>query len=508
MNLVMITINHHFQILFDKKEGKKQYQNNDEKIHKRFDREDRGGRRYHDDRREKDEKNYDEAMSSKWTHDLFDQDDDQPVRTNTKKNRNHKKDIGVKDKRRDRERNERPGHERAVSDRTSNSNYLQRDMKNINESVKAIDINKPEVVAEEPPKVRRIISQFAKDQLMTSLRKDVKTNPIINRVNNNPSNDPKPITVVRNDVSRNENVRAEPVLQTQTKEVTESQNSSTISITRQKSQNFNENPKSYPSKSNYNNSVASHTNERTSKKQEYVHSETKSRSQHETHQSSHSQSHHNRTDKITIEKKPKPKKSRETLKPRVVSTPPNVVVHAWEQESSAAVIPHAWEQETTTPVIAHAWESEHTGTAQFIAINDGSEFALANIESDRKKTVKSYDANRQSSSENGKKYQNNRTHKHKKPTKSTAIINDNTTMIKVQPMMTPSGHMVMRTDSGQLIPATPDMFKYQTWLEQNNGTPVDRYAANAYYPDGAVYPESATVYPENGGGTGPSGAWD
>lgn len=52
-------------------------------------------------------------------------------------------------------------------------------------------------------------------------------------------------------------------------------------------------------------------------------------------------------------------------------------------------------------------------------------------------------------------------------------------MINVQPMMTQSGHMVLLTENGLCVPATPGMFQYEQWYHQSNQEPS---STPYYYP--------------------------
>lgn len=60
-------------------------------------------------------------------------------------------------------------------------------------------------------------------------------------------------------------------------------------------------------------------------------------------------------------------------------------------------------------------------------------------------------------------------------------------MINVQPMMTQSGHMVLMTEDGLCVPATPGMFQYQDWYNNSNvnapppPAPVEQQSPNPYY---------------------------
>lgn len=62
-------------------------------------------------------------------------------------------------------------------------------------------------------------------------------------------------------------------------------------------------------------------------------------------------------------------------------------------------------------------------------------------------------------------------------------------MINVQPMMTQSGHMVLLTEDGLCVPATPGMFQYQHWYDQSMQQqqppppPPAAVAANQTYPN-------------------------
>ena len=50
---------------------------------------------------------------------------------------------------------------------------------------------------------------------------------------------------------------------------------------------------------------------------------------------------------------------------------------------------------------------------------------------------------------------------------SWAILDSKEKLKPVQPVITPSGHMVLLTESGLMIPATPGMFQHQTWVSQS-----------------------------------------
>jgi hypothetical protein len=59
-------------------------------------------------------------------------------------------------------------------------------------------------------------------------------------------------------------------------------------------------------------------------------------------------------------------------------------------------------------------------------------------------------------------------------------------MINVQPMMTQSGHMVLMTEDGLCVPATPGMFQYQDWYNNSSVNappppPVEQQPPNPYY---------------------------
>jgi hypothetical protein len=59
-------------------------------------------------------------------------------------------------------------------------------------------------------------------------------------------------------------------------------------------------------------------------------------------------------------------------------------------------------------------------------------------------------------------------------------------MINVQPMMTQSGHMVLMTEDGLCVPATPGMFQYQDWYNNSSANappppPVEQQSPNPYY---------------------------
>ena len=56
-------------------------------------------------------------------------------------------------------------------------------------------------------------------------------------------------------------------------------------------------------------------------------------------------------------------------------------------------------------------------------------------------------------------------------------------MINVQPMMTQSGHMVLLTEDGLCVPATPGMFQYQQWYDTSMAPPPAAVAANQTYPN-------------------------
>jgi hypothetical protein len=56
-------------------------------------------------------------------------------------------------------------------------------------------------------------------------------------------------------------------------------------------------------------------------------------------------------------------------------------------------------------------------------------------------------------------------------------------MINVQPMITQSGHMVLVTENGLCVPATPDMFQYQQWYDSVNQESAPSYYYNTFYPE-------------------------
>ena len=57
-------------------------------------------------------------------------------------------------------------------------------------------------------------------------------------------------------------------------------------------------------------------------------------------------------------------------------------------------------------------------------------------------------------------------------------------MINVQPMITESGHVVLMTESGLCVPATAEMFQYQQWYDSNM-----RQNQNASSPTQYYYPQ-------------------
>ncbi|KAJ3372006.1 hypothetical protein HDU91_004468 [Kappamyces sp. JEL0680] len=63
-------------------------------------------------------------------------------------------------------------------------------------------------------------------------------------------------------------------------------------------------------------------------------------------------------------------------------------------------------------------------------------------------------------------------------------------MITVQPMMTQSGHMVLLTEDGLCVPATPGMFQYQQWYDSSVQPPAPSVQA----PPAQTYP---TYYTQN-----------
>jgi hypothetical protein len=56
-------------------------------------------------------------------------------------------------------------------------------------------------------------------------------------------------------------------------------------------------------------------------------------------------------------------------------------------------------------------------------------------------------------------------------------------MINVQPMITQSGHMVLVTENGLCVPATPDMFQYQQWYDSVNQESAPSYYYNTFYSE-------------------------
>ena len=66
-------------------------------------------------------------------------------------------------------------------------------------------------------------------------------------------------------------------------------------------------------------------------------------------------------------------------------------------------------------------------------------------------------------------------------------------MINVQPMMTQSGHMVLLTESGLCVPATPGMFQYQQWYDTTAaaGAPSVNSPGSSASQGGAAAPISS-----------------
>ena len=68
-------------------------------------------------------------------------------------------------------------------------------------------------------------------------------------------------------------------------------------------------------------------------------------------------------------------------------------------------------------------------------------------------------------------------------------------MINVQPMMTQSGHMVLLTESGLCVPATPGMFQYQQWYDTTAAAPSVNSPGAASQGAAPVSSNSTANYP-------------
>ena len=126
--------------------------------------------------------------------------------------------------------------------------------------------------------------------------------------------------------------------------------------------------------------------------------------------------------------------------------------------------------------------------------NNGSGWALINpkkIEKDSERQQPS-----KSQKNDAKKESRSYKKKHRSPSPTDKKLEAATQqpqqpMINVQPMITQSGHVVLMTESGLCVPATPEMFQYQQWYDstmrqsQSQG-PQSPY----YYPQQQYYEKS------------------
>ncbi|KAJ3323164.1 G2/mitotic-specific cyclin [Boothiomyces sp. JEL0866] len=424
------------------------------------------------DNRERKEKRYSESFnrrsndnatsSSKWAHDLFnedDSDDDQErARPYKRNNKNKKKDKSRKsapaDGPKDKETSRKPVDNRSVPDLDLPS------LKQLN-----IEEKKEEVV--EQPKVRRVLSQASKNQLLASISRS-EARPIDRSTNEAPSEKVKEKSLdvrsekteektERMDKEKYENIRLERNGERERNDLARQERNGerTEQLRLERNEQLkNEKDKEY-----------SDRKDRSRDRSERY--DRKEKERYDRNQKSSEVTLVDRNNNRSPKLDKQPKYEREVMVHEKIVVEKRAKPNLKRNSTSSQANDH-------TSNASHE-KSDNPEELHDQIISTGNGWAIYNpspkIELDMKKEVKSksYDSNRK---------------------KRPATFQPPQQLINVQPMITQSGQMVLLTETGLMVPATPDMFQsYQQQYMYPPPTEQTPYAYSypPYYPgDGAA----------------------